>query len=53
MAWMVKATPPENTPAKTISVIEANTIDKVLTFGQSNPNEDIHYVGASVIYSWQ
>jgi MtrB/PioB family decaheme-associated outer membrane protein len=29
------------------------TIDKVLTFGQDNPDEDIHYVGASVIYRWQ
>lgn len=33
--------------------VQANTINKVLTFGQTNPNEDIHYVGASVIYSWQ
>ncbi len=33
--------------------VQANTIGKVLTFGQSNPNEDIHYLGASVIYSWQ
>jgi MtrB/PioB family decaheme-associated outer membrane protein len=33
--------------------VQANTIGKVLTFGQTNPNEDIHYIGASVIYSWQ
>ena len=33
--------------------VQVNTIGKVLTFGQTNPNEDIHYVGASVIYSWQ
>ena len=33
--------------------VQADTIDKVLTFGQSNANEDIHYVGASVIYRWQ
>ncbi len=33
--------------------VQANTIARVLTFGQTNPNEDIHYVGASVIYSWQ
>ncbi|MEZ5573086.1 MAG: MtrB/PioB family outer membrane beta-barrel protein [Halioglobus sp.] len=33
--------------------VQADTIAKVLTFGQTNPNEDIHYVGASVIYSWQ
>jgi MtrB/PioB family decaheme-associated outer membrane protein len=33
--------------------VQADTIAKVLTFGQTNPNEDIHYVGASVIYRWQ
>ena len=33
--------------------VQADTIGKVLTFGQDNPNEDIHYVGASVIYRWQ
>jgi hypothetical protein len=33
--------------------VQADTIDTVLTFGQDNPNEDIHYVGASVIYRWQ
>jgi MtrB/PioB family decaheme-associated outer membrane protein len=33
--------------------VQADTIDKVLTFGQDNPDEDIHYVGASVIYRWQ
>ena len=33
--------------------VQTNSIDKVLTFGQTNPNEDIHYVGASVIYRWQ
>ena len=33
--------------------VQADTIGKVLTFGQANPNEDIHYVGASVIYRWQ
>lgn len=33
--------------------VQADTIGKVLTFGQTNPNEDIHYLGASVIYSWQ
>ncbi|MEZ5503296.1 MAG: MtrB/PioB family decaheme-associated outer membrane protein [Halioglobus sp.] len=33
--------------------VQANTIANVLTFGQTNPNEDIQYVGASVIYSWQ
>ncbi|RLA58908.1 MAG: hypothetical protein DRR04_09845, partial [Gammaproteobacteria bacterium] len=33
--------------------VQADTIDKVLGFGQTNPNENIHYVGASVIYRWQ
>ena len=33
--------------------VEANTLDKVLTFGQDNPDEDIHYVGVSAIYRWQ
>jgi MtrB/PioB family decaheme-associated outer membrane protein len=33
--------------------VQVDTIGKVLTFGQTNPNEDIHYVGASVIYRWQ
>jgi MtrB/PioB family decaheme-associated outer membrane protein len=33
--------------------VQANTIGKVLTFGQDNPDEDLHYVGASVIYRWQ
>ncbi len=33
--------------------VNADTIDKVLTFGASNPNEQIHYVGVSAIYRWQ
>jgi MtrB/PioB family decaheme-associated outer membrane protein len=33
--------------------MQADTIGKVLTFGQDNPDEDLHYVGASVIYRWQ
>lgn len=33
--------------------VQANTIDKVLTFGQTNPNDDIHYVGAAIIYHWR
>jgi MtrB/PioB family decaheme-associated outer membrane protein len=33
--------------------VQADTIGKVLTFGERNPNEQIHYVGASVIYRWQ
>lgn len=35
------------------SGVAANTIDKVLTFGQRNPNETVHYVGLSVLYRWQ
>jgi len=33
--------------------VQANTLDKVLTFGQDNPDEDIHYVGISAIYRWR
>ncbi|RLQ21304.1 MtrB/PioB family decaheme-associated outer membrane protein [Seongchinamella sediminis] len=33
--------------------VQANSIDKVLTFGARNPNENIHYVGVSAVYSWQ
>ena len=33
--------------------VAVDTIDKVLSFGAENPNEDIHYLGASVIYRWQ
>lgn len=33
--------------------VQANTIDKVLSFGQRNPNETVHYVGLSVLYRWQ
>ena len=33
--------------------VQADTIDKVLTFGARNPNEQIHYVGVSAIYRWQ
>ena len=33
--------------------VQADTIGKVLTFGQGNPNEQVNYVGASVIYHWQ
>ena len=35
------------------SGVAANTVDKVLTFGQRNPNETVHYVGLSVLYRWQ
>jgi hypothetical protein len=33
--------------------VQPDTIGTVLTFGDSNPNEQIHYVGASVLYRWQ
>ena len=33
--------------------VQADSIGKVLTFGERNPNEQIHYVGASVRYHWQ
>jgi len=33
--------------------VQANTVGKVLTFGQDNPDEDVHYLGASVIYRWK
>lgn len=33
--------------------VQADTLDKVLTFGQDNPDEAIHYVGISAIYRWQ
>tara|TARA_R110002110_G_scaffold415748_1_gene654813 strand:- start:42721 stop:44991 length:2271 start_codon:yes stop_codon:yes gene_type:complete len=33
--------------------VRPDTIAKVLSFGQRNPNEQIHYMGASVIYRWQ
>ena len=33
--------------------VQADTIDKVLTFGARNPNEQIHYVGVSAIYRWK
>ena len=35
------------------SGVQPDTIGKVLTFGQGNPNERINYVGASVIYHWE
>ena len=33
--------------------VQSNTVGKVLTFGERNPNESIHYMGASVLYRWQ
>jgi MtrB/PioB family decaheme-associated outer membrane protein len=33
--------------------IRADSLDNVLTFGERNPNEQIHYAGLSVIYRWR
>lgn len=33
--------------------VATDSISKVLTFGQSNPDEDIHYIGMSAVYRWQ
>ena len=33
--------------------LQASTLDKVLSFGERNPNEQIHYMGVSAIYRWQ
>ncbi len=35
-----------------INTGSAQDIDRVLTLGESNPNEQIHYLGASAIYRW-
>ncbi len=36
-----------------IENVGVTTMDKVLSFGAENPHENIHYLGASVIYRWQ
>ena len=33
--------------------ITPSTIDKVLTLGEREADEDLHYIGATVIYRWQ
>ncbi|MFV8819616.1 MtrB/PioB family decaheme-associated outer membrane protein [Haliea sp. E17] len=33
--------------------VAPNTLDKVLGFGERNPNEAVNYIGASVIYRWR
>jgi MtrB/PioB family decaheme-associated outer membrane protein len=33
--------------------VQTDTIARVLTFGQGNPDEDIHYLGTSLVYRWQ
>ncbi|WP_269473306.1 MtrB/PioB family outer membrane beta-barrel protein [Kineobactrum salinum] len=32
--------------------VQPDTMDKVLSFGQRNPNENLHYMGLSVLYRW-
>lgn len=29
------------------------SIDKVLTLGEQEADEDLHYIGTSIIYRWQ
>lgn len=33
--------------------VNTDTMAKVLSFGERNPNEQIHYLGLSAIYRWQ
>ena len=33
--------------------LQPDTLGKVLSFGERNPNEKIHYMGLSVVYRWQ
>jgi hypothetical protein len=35
-----------------INNIAADSIDKVLTLGEEEPDEDLHYIGTSIIYRW-
>jgi MtrB/PioB family decaheme-associated outer membrane protein len=36
-----------------INGVTPNSIDKVLTLGEKEPDEDVHYIGTSIIYRWQ
>ena len=36
-----------------INGVTPSTIDKVLTLGEQEADEDLHYIGASVVYRWQ
>ena len=36
-----------------IHAVSANTLDKVLTLGQQEADESLHYIGTSVVYRWQ
>jgi MtrB/PioB family decaheme-associated outer membrane protein len=33
--------------------LQPDTLDRVLTTGERNPNETVHYMGVSAIYRWQ
>ena len=33
--------------------LSADSIDKVLTLGEQEADEDLHYIGTSIIYRWQ
>ncbi|MEP5763866.1 MAG: MtrB/PioB family decaheme-associated outer membrane protein [Halieaceae bacterium] len=33
--------------------VSQNSIDKVLTLGEKEADEDLHYIGTSIIYRWQ
>ena len=36
-----------------INGVSQNTLDKVLTLGVEPADEDLHYIGTSIIYRWQ
>ena len=36
-----------------VNGVNENTIDKVLTLGVEPADEDLHYIGTSIIYRWQ
>jgi hypothetical protein len=36
-----------------VNGVDENTIDKVLTLGVEPADEDLHYIGTSIIYRWQ
>ena len=36
-----------------INNLGPTSIDKVLTLGEQEADEDLHYIGTSIIYRWQ
>jgi MtrB/PioB family decaheme-associated outer membrane protein len=36
-----------------VNGLSQNSIDKVLTLGEQEADEDLHYIGTSIIYRWQ